>query len=605
MRQRFPTLAGLVGFAFVALAGRAAPTEASREVENLATFARVYGYVRFFHPSDAATQVDWDKVALMGVEAVREARDGGELRAALRRVFQPLAPTLGLAANLATLPVPAAAKRAGPVTFWQYRGIKLSEQPGPYEQRRVVVGAELAGRAPLFTPAEVPEPIALQLTPEVALVLPAALPVGEAGATRGERPAELAALQARLAGIDLPAATPTDWRVRVGGVVTVWTIFQHFHPYLDVVGDRWEDTLRPALRRALDDATADDYQRTLSEMIARSEDGHGYVYGAGGTVGGLPVRVTLAEDQIVVTEAAAGVDLRPGDLVRRIDGVAARDALRDWERYTPGSPQLRQFRALNQFGAGPADRIARLDVVRAGEARAVELPRDSKRRGYFFKSLQAPATPGFAEVRPGIYYLNLHALTAQELAMKLPQLAEARGLIFDWRALGHRTQPAAGHPIEPHADILPHLIDQPIQASPMLVPEISRPDRAGWSHDEQTWPVEPQPPRFKGRAVFINDPSVVSYGETCIAMVAHYRLATLVGTATAGCNGNANFIPLPGGFRVMWTGMEVRKHDHTPFYGVGFGPEVPVVRTIEGIREGRDEWLAAAIRFLDEPGEPR
>ena len=116
--------------------------------------------------------------------------------------------------------------------------------------------------------------------------------------------------------------------------------------------------------------------------------------------------------------------------------------------------------------------------------------------------------------------------------------------------------------------------------------------------------MPPKAPRFKGRIVFINEPSVVSYGETCMAMIADYHLATLVGAPTAGCNGNANYIVLPGGLRVMWTGMDVRKHDQSPFYTIGFVPDFPVTRTLRFVKEGRDEYLEKAIEIIGQPTQP-
>ena len=43
----------------------------SREIENVAAFARLYGVVRFFYPSDAAATADWNHLAIDGVARVR------------------------------------------------------------------------------------------------------------------------------------------------------------------------------------------------------------------------------------------------------------------------------------------------------------------------------------------------------------------------------------------------------------------------------------------------------------------------------------------------------------------------------------------------------
>jgi C-terminal processing protease CtpA/Prc len=289
--------------------------------------------------------------------------------------------------------------------------------------------------------------------------------------------------------------------------------------------------------------------------------------------------------------------------------VDALEYLREGERYVAGSPQVRRFRTLNQFGQGELGSVVKLEVQSDGEAKAIEIKREKNRRGYFFNRIGEFEFPTFAEVLPGILYVNLSSMDVTTWEAKLPQLVKARGVIFDQRVDGRTTDETLKY-IEVHADVIPHLIDQTVQASPMLVPRITQPDRLGWSYRESTWPVQPKAPRLQGKIVFINEPSVVSYGETCTAMIVNYHLATLVGEPTAGTNGNVNFIPLPGGLRVMWTGMDVRKHDRTSFYGVGFAPDVPGRRTIEGVRQGRDEYLELAIEVIERaaslsvPGTP-
>jgi len=586
--------------ALVPLRGATEAEPDARAVENLAAFARVYGYVRFFDPSDQAAEVDWNRVAVLGAEAVRGAPDAAALRAALLEVLQPTAPRMTLTdgqASAVDAPRPTGAAR---LIFWQYRGVKLGNEPSPYQQRRVMTGEANGPHAPLFAPAEPPPPWVKTIAPGLVLRLPLALPVDAEGKTVPADPAGFAALQARLAAIDWETLTDADWRVRVADVIIVWNVFQHFHPYLDLIGVNWDAALAPALRRALRDPTGEDLRATLLELVAKSHDGHGYVYARARPLGSLPIRVAVVAGRIVVTGVGSGSPLQRGDIVGRLDGVPALDVLRDRERYASGSPQLSEFRALNGFGEGDADAIARVEITRDGAALSFELKRvRALFHPYFFNPVGEFPFPPFAEVKPGIFYVNLYALGADELAEKLPQLAGARGVIFDWRFGSYRPNEKV-KPIQPHSDILPHLIDHAIQASPMLIPRISQPDRVGWSYDESTWPVEPRAPRFQGRVVFINEPSVVSYGETCMAMIADYHLATLVGAPTAGCNGNANFVPLPGGFRVMWTGMDVRKHDQSPFYNVGFPPDVPVARTLEAAKAGRDEYLEAAIAVIED-----
>jgi hypothetical protein len=54
----------------------------SREIENVAAFARLYGVVRFFLPQRRGGRIDWNRFAVLGVGRARAARDP---RATLRQ----------------------------------------------------------------------------------------------------------------------------------------------------------------------------------------------------------------------------------------------------------------------------------------------------------------------------------------------------------------------------------------------------------------------------------------------------------------------------------------------------------------------------------------
>ena len=85
-----PVLASLV-----LLASFNAPSQAqvSQEIQNLRAFGKLYGYVKYFHPSDEAARVSWAAFAIYGVRAVRSIGDRADLRKTLDALFKPIAPT--------------------------------------------------------------------------------------------------------------------------------------------------------------------------------------------------------------------------------------------------------------------------------------------------------------------------------------------------------------------------------------------------------------------------------------------------------------------------------------------------------------------------------
>ena len=90
-----------------------------------------------------------------------------------------------------------------------------------------------------------------------------------------------------------------------------------------------------------------------------------------------------------------------------------------------------------------------------------------------------------------------------------------------------------------------------------------------------------------------------------MGMVDYYKIGITVGDTTAGANGDVNFIPLPGGYNVMWTGLKVLKNDGSQLQLIGFPPNIPVSKTVKGVIEGKDEYLEKAIEIIKDPTTKR
>jgi C-terminal processing protease CtpA/Prc len=190
-------------------------------------------------------------------------------------------------------------------------------------------------------------------------------------------------------------------------------------------------------------------------------------------------------------------------------------------------------------------------------------------------------------VQPGIYYADLSRIRDEEFTAALPDLAAARGIIFDLR----------GYPILSTAPI-GHLIDAPVTCAQWHVPVVHWPDHERMEFDFSNWEVRPRTPRLTAKVAFLTDGRAISYAETYLGIIEHYRLAEIVGGPTAGTNGNVNPFAVPGGYYIMWTGMKVLKHDGSQHHGVGIQPTVPVAPTIRGVADGRDEVLERAIEVV-------
>jgi C-terminal processing protease CtpA/Prc len=395
-------------------------------------------------------------------------------------------------------------------------------------------------------------------------------------------------MRIELDSVNMRAVSEFSECTRLAGVVIAWNVLQHFYPYFDVVDVDWDAELTRALGRALADETGLDYFDTLNDMAVALSDGHAqvdhYRYRKNGF---LPIALDWVENEVVVT-ASSDPGLDVGDVIGTIDGVESSVALREQEGRVSGSPQSKRSKAIVMLGAGEAGDTVALTVRRGGEEAGVEVvlvdpsTRPSESRPEMIEKLDDE-----------IFYVDLTRASMPEITDRMTEIAAARGVIFDLR----------GYPNGNH-QVISHLLTEPDTSTAwMRIPEIIYPDHvepAGW--DSQGWNMEPMEPHIGGKAVFITDGSAISYAESVMSLVDGYDLAEIVGQPTAGTNGNVNPMTLPGGFIFYWTGMKVVTHEGEQHHLIGVQPSVPVERTIEGIREGRDELLEKALEVIDRCG---
>ncbi|MBS1903804.1 MAG: hypothetical protein JSS75_08885 [Bacteroidetes bacterium] len=119
-----------------------------RGLENLVAFAKLYGYVRFFHPSDGVADANWNIIPINGVRAVEDAPDAATLATRLQTFFAPVAPLLRVFANekpAATPPELAHPSDTDVAIAWLHHGVRLLGDGNMYNSRRVSAD-EFTGR---------------------------------------------------------------------------------------------------------------------------------------------------------------------------------------------------------------------------------------------------------------------------------------------------------------------------------------------------------------------------------------------------------------------------------------------------------------------------
>lgn len=554
-------------------------------LRNLEALARSFNVVRFFHPADAAARADWNRLAREGVRAVEGATSNGDLAARLQAFLAPYAPSARILEGKeapAPLAKPAGAAQA---VRWNHLGFGMGQPEGIYRSTREFLPLESCGAKGWKDPAV---PSTFPLGGGLRLALATTCFADAQGATLPRMPEDAPAPKAGA----LPEPTVSkgegdDRATRLGDVVLAWGVFQHFYPYFDVTGTDWDGELSRALRAAAGDRDGEAFAHTLGRMLAALKDGHGSV-----VMEGTRARLTPELDLVMLEgwpvvrfSRGTAAAVPPGSRILTVDGEPVEAVLARLRMETAAATEgWMNARLAGKCLAGTASSVRIQWMTVAGVRGEAVLPRADQAE----PMEHAGKPPQAAELRPGIWYVDLDRISNEAFAKVLPSLAKAKGVVFDLR----------GYP-RMSPTFLQHLTDRPLTSAFWNVPRILQPDREGVAWETSgRWNLKPKGPRIQGKVAFLTGGGAISYAESCLGIVEAYKLAEIVGEPSAGTNGNVNPIRLPGGYTLGWTGMQVIKHDGTRHHGVGIRPTLPVVPTRRGLAEGRDEVLDKGLEAV-------
>ena len=389
-----------------------------------------------------------------------------------------------------------------------------------------------------------------------------------------------------------------DAGFRLLALARLWNIVRYWYPYRDLVDGPWGQILREYIPRLSVQLSRDEYVREMLHLVSRIKDTHVNIWNGldhrppnGDCV--VDASFRFVGNEAVVWDVSDDINsvLRIGDVIRSIDGQDIDDLIVEWTPYYAACNEPTRLRDIaRSLTAGSCDDV-QIELGRISENgeenHSIVLPRKPKR--------SATANSAYTHDREGptyqglgadVAYLKLSTVSLDDIESAISSAQGKQGLVIDIR-----NYPSAFVVFE---------LGQRLVAEAVDFARFTRIDRVNpgaltWTGPVSLSPVEPQ---FAGKVAILVDEASQSQSEyTAMAFRANPN-AIVVGSTTAGADGNISRIPLPGGLNTVISGIGVFYPDKTPTQQVGIVPDVHVTPTVKGIRDGRDEVLEAALRAL-------
>jgi C-terminal processing protease CtpA/Prc len=410
------------------------------------------------------------------------------------------------------------------------------------------------------------------------------------GARIGESPRPTVTVPTGQATV---AATELTTEQRRAVLEALWQNLSEIYPALEYKGISGREWIEPALKKAGEVKSDEEFYGVLLEQMAGLNDTHTRIQSYPGQPRGEtpPVVLNVVEGKVAVIRAPAGMPLSPGDILLAIDGRPVQECLTEcMSRISNSTPRGRTREACGQLLRGAPGTTAGVTIQGSdGTTRQVSLRRELRTR-WLQEAALSSRTLG-----DSLGYIRISRWSsdsrdrdlAQEFDRVLEEFKDTKGLVIDVRGNGGGDDQLADR-------VNGRLTDRPVLSS------IDFWRRAGSDQYEKTlgW-VQPRGPwTYKGRVAVLIDEGCASACEHFVSGIEAMGHVLLVGAPTNGAGGGPTQVKLPDGTQVSISRALGLRANGVVFEGHGIPPHILVTPTLADLRAGRDAALEIARDWI-------
>ncbi|KAA3614194.1 MAG: peptidase S41 [Calditrichaeota bacterium] len=528
------------------------------QIKNISILAKVWGFLKYYHPSVAEGNFNWDFELFRILPKIMSAKNKTNRDRYLLKWIESL----------------------GPVSICDTCKTKIN---GDYKQvpdlvwiNNGIVDEQLKSKLDfIYKNRNQKNNYYISLTPWVKNPI-----------FKNENPYE---------GFDYP-----DTGYRLLALFRYWNIIQYFSPYKYIIDENWHTVLDQAIPNFITAKNPLEYRLECLKLIGKTSDTHANIWGQDSILSnyyGLyypSVQVKFIEEKLVVTgfynEYLGKKDgFQIGDIVEEITDKEVDKLLKEKLPFYPASNYSIKLRNIGRNILRGNKKRVKLKVKRNGNSLFKTLNR------YPVDSLnlqidRAHNKPDscYRLISKDIGYIYLGNIKSAKIDTIFKKFKATKGIIIDIR----------NYPSEFVVFSMgKHLVPKPTEFAKFTYGNINHPGLFSWTPAIKIGKENPD--YYKGKVVILINEITQSQAEYTTMAFSTAPKAIVIGSTTAAADGNVSTFYLPGNIRTMITGIGVYYPNGKATQRIGIIPDIKVKPTIKGISEGRDELLERAVNIIN------
>lgn len=386
-----------------------------------------------------------------------------------------------------------------------------------------------------------------------------------------------------------------DEGFRLLSLYRYWNIIQYYFPYKNLIEEDWKGVLTEFIPKFINAKNETEYSLASLELIGRIHDTHANIWGNSKALEKYfgerysPVKLTFAENKPVVEgfydeNLGAQTGLKKGDVITDINGENVDNIIKNMLKYLPASNYPTQLRDVSRkLLRSNAENIS-LTILRDGKTE------DKTIRTYAYSEIKIKNEPKdfFKMLDNNIAYFYMGSVKADLLAEVFEKIKNTKGLVIDFRSypsdfvvfiMGKLLKPESSEFVK---------FTNTSNYQPGLFTFTSNLSTPGSGKKSYTGKI----------AILINETTQSSAEYHTMAFRTAPN-AKVFGSATAGADGNVSDIKLPGNISTMISGIGIYYPDGKETQRIGIVPDIEIKPTVEGIKKDKDEVLEKALQWIE------
>ncbi|MGC3977420.1 MAG: S41 family peptidase [Paludibacteraceae bacterium] len=390
-----------------------------------------------------------------------------------------------------------------------------------------------------------------------------------------------------------------DSGFRLLSLYRYWNMINYFFPNKDLTNKDWNKVLKEYIPKFINAKNELEYELVVLQIIGEINDTHASLWNGGNKINELrgnnyaPFKVEFIENKLVVTDyynpkLQSDAKLKIGDIITHINGRTVKYLVDSLKIYYPASNNAARLRDISDDILRSSQNSINLQYISENQNKQNKINLYSKQKLNMYWSFKVNENMKCYRMLDGnIGYLTLANIQQKDIPEIKKILKDTKGIIIDIR----------NYP----STFVPFALGSFFMSEPTAFVKFTHgnPDNPGEFTYTNNLLIPVDSSYYKGKLVVLVNEKSQSQAEYTAMAFRSVKNSKIIGSTTAGADGNVSIILLPGGLSSLISGIGVYYPDGRETQRVGIIPDIVVKPTIKGIKEGRDEVLEKAIELLE------